>query len=128
MLVHTVLVCILLFLVIFSIFLLFVNKRNNNIIKLKKTESLESKLDEKTFIAILAPWCGFCEQIKKSNILNKLSKYIKIIEINDTHPQVNDILESSNSEGFPTFIIYKNENFYKYSGYRSLNSLLNFIK
>lgn len=103
-------------------------KIENFYIKLKQSDSLESKLDEKTFVAILAPWCGFCKKIKESGVLEKLSKKIKVIEIDDKHPQAEDIMESANSEGFPTLIIYKNNNFYKYKGDRSLNSLLNFIK
>ena len=114
-------------LVLFYIHFIKEDKEKNNYVKLKNTNSLESKLCEKTLVVILAPWCGYCKKLKESGVLNNLSKHIKVIEITDTHPQSNDIMKSASSEGFPTIILYRDNQFFKYSGDRSEHSLMKFI-
>lgn len=123
-------IIILVLLVVFFLFrkIFYTEKFTNNFTKLQNYNSLESKLKEKTLVVILAPWCGFCKKLKESGVLIKISKKIFVIEIDDKHPQVKDIMDSANSEGFPTIILYKNNNFYKYKGDRSYNSILKFIE
>jgi protein disulfide-isomerase A1 len=84
-------------------------------------------LDKDCVIAILAPWCGHCKNLKKSGLLDQLSKYIEVKEIDDTHRNTRDIMAAVGSEGFPTIVLYRDGKLTGFRGDRNISSLVEFI-
>jgi glutaredoxin len=78
-------------------------------------------------IAILAPWCGYCRELKDSGLLNKISKKIDVIEIGDDHKDANKIMEITKNKTYPTIILCKNGKLRAFKGKRSLSNLEKFI-
>lgn len=114
---------ILIVIVIFTVVVIGVSLYLNKVYKQK--DDLE--LDEDCIIAILAPWCGHCKNLKKSGMLEELSKHIRVIEIDDKHKNTKDILSAVKSEGFPTLVLYKQGNLIRYDGERTTESIVRFI-
>jgi len=86
-------------------------------------ELIEEKKDSNgnfSFIAILADWCGFCQKLKQSKALTKLSKDYNVFVLTDAHPQATPLMQLVESEGFPTLIIADHEKnkLYKYENGR----------
>lgn len=77
-------------------------------------------------IAILAPWCVYCLELKKSGLLNKISKKIDVIEIGDNHKDANKIMDITKNKTYPTIILCKNGKLRAFKGERTLKNLEKF--
>jgi thiol-disulfide isomerase/thioredoxin len=83
---------------------------------------------DKSMIAILAPWCGYCKELKESHVLDDLSKKIDIIEISDTHKDADRIMEKSKHATYPCLVLYKNGRLIAFKDERNLRNLNTFLK
>jgi thiol-disulfide isomerase/thioredoxin len=79
-------------------------------IKLKKSESLKNALKNKNkaVVAVLAPWCGYCEELKSSGLLKEIAKTFTVIELDDKHNESSILMKYVGSKSYPTIGIYKN--------------------
>lgn len=85
-----------------------------------------SKLNGKVaLVAILAPWCGYCKQLKASKVLTKVASKYPVFVIDDKHPQVRQLMEAIQGRGFPSIGFYYNGSFMPYGGERTQEALLN---
>lgn len=106
-----------------SLYLHYTHRTVNSI-----NNSSTDLLDKDCVIAILAPWCGHCKNLKKSGLLDQLSKYIEVKEIDDTHKNTRDIMAAVGSDGFPTIVLYRDGKLTGFRGERDISSLVEFIK
>lgn len=98
---------------------------NDDIGKMMK---LMDKKGQRGVIAILADWCGYCKQLKKSGTLCELSKYVPVHVMTDKHPQSVELMKSVKAGGFPTLILYGQGKVGLYEGPRDTNSILSKLK
>ena len=108
-----------------------INGGNNNSI-IKDIDNLNNKA---RLTLYYADWCGFCKQIKPKwfNIKQKLNNQ----NINGIQIEMNEIngdenyekIEQLNIEGYPTIILFKNNNSKHYNNPElSYETLIDFIK
>ena len=108
-----------------------INGGNNNSI-IKDIDNLNNKA---RLTLYYADWCGFCKQIKPKwfNIKQKLNNQ----NINGIQIEMNEIngdenyekIEQLNIEGYPTIILFKNNNSkHYYNPELSYETLIDFIK
>lgn len=75
-------------------------------------------------VAVLAPWCGYCKRLKESGELTKVSKKFPVIVLDDKHPQVNNVMNLLQAEGFPAIGIYYQGQLLPYRGDRTSKFIL----
>ena len=96
---------------------------------MKVNNKTQIKLKEKTVIAILAPWCGYCTELKESGMLNEVSKKgINVIEISDEHIQAKELMGHVKSKSYPTIGIYKNGKLTLFKKPRSVKNITGMFK
>lgn len=93
-------------------------------VSLKPTDSILDKLAElkknnKTaLIVATADWCGYCKKLKASGELSKVAKKYDVIAIDDSHPQIKNVMELMQGEGFPSLGVFMKGHVYPYKGER----------
>lgn len=103
----------------------FTNLFAGNIKTLKASEDLNAALTKSpALVAVLADWCGYCKKLKQSGALDKVAKKFKVVIIDDNHPQTKQVMESTQSQGFPTLAIFDNGKLHKYEGPRDHSSII----
>lgn len=75
-------------------------------------------------VAILANWCGFCQRLKRSNVLAKVANKVPVYVIDDQHPAHTKIMQTVKSPGFPTLAIFANNKFHPYQGPQEPNAIV----
>jgi thiol:disulfide interchange protein len=101
------------------------NMRNGKYHSLLKNEKLKDYLKDKdsVLVAILAPWCGHCKNMKKQNLLQDVSEQEFVVELDDKHTDAKDVMKAVDSKGFPTLCIYTQGDFFPYEGARDADSI-----
>ena len=94
---------------------------NDNIIK--KLNELKKK-NQAALVAVLAPWCGYCKQLKQSGVLKEIAKKYPVLVIDDKHPQTRDIMHILQAEGFPALGIFGKGELKPYNGPRQELSII----
>ena len=56
-------------------------------------------------IAVLAPWCGWCNKLKTSGELDRVSTDELVVEVDDKHPETRELMQEVGVQGFPCLII-----------------------
>jgi thiol-disulfide isomerase/thioredoxin len=78
---------------------------------------------------VMASWCGYCKQLKKSGELEKLSENMEVITIPHDHPGAENFMKSVGANGFPAIVMVKNSALHKYNGERSAEAMVeNYIQ
>lgn len=95
--------------------------KNDNIIEMLR------KKDKVALVALLAPWCGYCQKLKDSGVLRQIAKKYPVFVMDDQHPQIADMMHILQAEGFPTLGIYNTENVIPYNGGRDYSSIMNIL-
>lgn len=99
-------------------------KGGHKYVSLKPTENILHKLSDlskanKTaLIAVTADWCGYCKKLKSSGELTNVAKKYNVIVVDDTHPQVREVMDMMEGEGFPSLGVLVNGKVYPYKGSR----------
>lgn len=123
-----VLICFIIFVSLFTIFLL----------KNKKTiDKFENKDNKIKVVLVYADWCGHCKRYiqskmfdeKLANELKNNSKYSNVTIQKINYDENKDFAEKYNINSFPTIIVIKDDNnSKKFEGNRDdLNELISFI-
>lgn len=85
-------------------------------------------MDQKRLVFILASWCPHCTNLKKTKVIEKLSKSIPVLVLEDDK-QGDDLMRQVKSPGYPTILLLKKNKALLYKGSkRDYNSLLDFYK
>jgi thiol-disulfide isomerase/thioredoxin len=79
-------------------------------------------------IALLADWCGYCKQLKSSNVLDDIAKTFHVIGMNDKHPQSNYMMKGVQAQGYPTLIIFYKGSMKKYEGPRTAQAIMDAMR
>lgn len=90
---------------------------------LEKFKNLD-KSGKIALVTVLAPWCGYCKRLKESGELVKVAKKFPVMTLDDKHPQVSDIMNLLQSEGFPTLGIYFQGQLLPFRGERNSKSIV----
>lgn len=105
---------------------------NNNDSIIKDIENLNNKAKLTLYYA---DWCGYCKKMKPKwyNIKEKLNNQIIngiIIEMNEINgDDNNEQIEELNIEGYPTIVMFKNNNSKQFDNSQfSYDTLIEFIK
>ena len=91
---------------------------------LKPTDNMLEKLaflkknNRTALIVATADWCGYCKKLKASGELAKVAKKYDVIVINDSHPQIKNIMDLLKGEGFPSMGVFMNGHVFPYKGER----------
>jgi len=75
-------------------------------------------------IAVLADFCGYCRDLKRSGVLVGVAKKYPVIVLDENHPQSRALMEKLEFNGFPLISIFSNRNLRLYKGPRETNSIL----
>lgn len=97
---------------------------------LERFERFDKK-SKPALIAVMAPWCGYCRQLKASGVLTKVARKHPVLTLDDRHPQVENVMSLMDAKGFPALGIYSGGKLHPYRGprdFESLNNTLNNIK
>lgn len=83
---------------------------------------------ESCVIAFVAPWCGFCKQMKPSLQTAAAQSAIPIMTITSQgdQPWIKNLLAKYNIRGFPTILKFVGGQANTYSGDRSVDSIIAF--
>lgn len=98
--------------------------------KLNSSTTLQKSLTgkDKAIVAVLAPWCGYCTKLKKSKLLENVSKNFPVVELDDKHNEAKLVMKTVKSGGFPTLAIWRDGKLRKYNGPRTVSGLLTALK
>lgn len=81
-------------------------------------------------IAFVAPWCGFCKQMKPALEQAAAQATVPVLTITyeKDKPWMQNLLKKYKIDGFPTIIKFQGGKAKTYSGDRSANSIVTFAK
>lgn len=99
--------------------------QNDNVVR--KMNELE-KHNKVALFAILAPWCGYCKQLKKSKILTKIARKMPVVVIDDKHPQVSEVMNIIQAKGFPALGIFIDGELVPYKGPREYEQIMKIMQ
>lgn len=76
-------------------------------------------------IMFLAPWCGYCKRLKEERVIeNLIDNGINVMVIDDNNPLTREM----KVEGFPTIMCVKNGMIKKYTGERTAEGIIKYMK
>jgi thiol-disulfide isomerase/thioredoxin len=112
---------IIILVVLFLVLFYFLSENNK-----KNAETYESKkVEDKRIVLYYAPWCHHCENLLKNGwkqLKERNGNDIEIIEYDC------DKFKCEGIQGFPTIVLFKENNQITYKGDRSYESLVKFIQ
>lgn len=88
------------------------------------------------FILFHASWCGHCVRFRSSDVWKDLQKELeedktKVIEVESAEVEKSDKVTDEQKklvQGWPTIVVEKDGKNYVFSGERTLNKLMDFVK
>lgn len=83
-----------------------------------------NKSKKTALVAILAPWCGYCKQLKSSGALKTVASKYDVIVMDDKHPQTEKVMETLKARGFPSLGFFSNGKLIPYDGERKAEDIL----
>lgn len=87
------------------------------------------KKNKKPILLVLtAPWCGYCKKLKSSGELTKVAKEFPVLQMDDSHPQTQEMMNVLQAEGFPAMGIISEGNVYPYNSSRDASTILRAMK
>lgn len=86
------------------------------------------KKSKPALIAVMAPWCGYCRQLRESGILTRVARKHPVVTLDDKHPQVENVMRLMDAKGFPAMGIYFGGKLHPYRGPRDSESITKILK